>query len=283
MNRVALVTCRELPEPDFDEDILIDALRRANLQPELLPWDGDGDPGAYDLCVLRSCWNYFERPEAFLGWIDAAARVTRLANTAGVVRWNLHKRYLSELADAGVPVVPTVWVDRGTSRDVRALITETGWERIVIKPAVSAASFQTRPFAGDDLDGAQSFLDGLASERDVMIQRFMATVETSGERALVYIDGEMTHAVRKLPRFADGIEQVSGALPVSDRERALAESALRCAGTDVMYGRVDVVEDDTGAILVSELELIEPSLFLLQHRPALDRFVAAIGRHCTGK
>lgn len=281
MKRVALITCRVLPEPDFDEDLLLKALAHAGVDAEMLAWDDGGDPGAYDLCVLRSCWNYFEQPDAFLDWIARADRATVLSNDISVLRWNLHKRYLLELEAAGVPVIPTAWVDRGSEIDLQELMTARGWDHVVVKPAVSAGSFQTQQFRIDTVVQAQSFLNTLVRERDAMVQRFMSAVETSGERALVWIDGELTHAVRKLPRFADGVEQVSEAIPISVAERAVADRALSCVKGDLLYGRVDVVDDDNGNPVVSELELLEPSLFLLQYPPALERFVAAIARPQT--
>lgn len=288
--RIAIVTCRVLPEPDPDQEPLLAALRSAGLGAELLAWDApSADPSPFDLCVLRSCWNYFERPDEFVAWIDRAAAVSRVVNPPEVVRWNLHKSYLAELEAGGVPIVPTVWFERGERADLRATLDERGWTDVVIKPTVSAASFSTRRFslqgAEEELGEGQRFLESLVAERDTMVQRYMPTVETSGERALVWIDGRLTHAVRKSPRFDDGVEQVSGALPVSAAERRIAEAALRiaseAAAVPLLYGRVDVMQTETGgedALAVSELELMEPSLFLLQSPEALDRFVAALRR-----
>jgi glutathione synthase/RimK-type ligase-like ATP-grasp enzyme len=111
-----------------------------------------------------------------------------------------------------------------------------------------------------------------------MVQRHTPGFEDPGERALVWIDGELTHAVRKSPRFEGGAEQVSEALPLSREERALAEKAIARVEGELLYARVDVVADADGTLLVSELELMEPSLFLLQNPPALERFVRAIAR-----
>ena len=126
--------------------------------------------------------------------------------------------------------------------------------------------------------GIQTFLDDLLGERDVMIQRTIAPADGPGERALVWIDGEPTHAVTKSPRFAGGDEQVSDALPVSIAERHLVERTLACVDGELLYGRVDVMADDDGSPLISELELMEPSLFFAQSPAALERFVAAVVR-----
>jgi len=204
-----------------------------------------------------------------------------------VVRDNLDKRYLSALAARGVPIVPTCWFEQGVRADLAATARELGWEVVVVKPTVSAASYRTRRFdlRADGGREAQSFLDDLLAERDAMMQLYLRSVETAGERALVWIDGAWTHGVRKEPRFADGTESVSPARTLSEAEASLAEASLaawRGERDGLLYARADVVEDDAGRLLLSELELIEPSLFLWQHPPALQRLVRAIARRVAG-
>jgi hypothetical protein len=281
MPRVALVTCREIPEPDHDQELLLDAIRGAGLQAEMLAWDDPGgDPGVFDLCVLRSCWNYYEDPDAFLAWCLRAATSSRLLNDVEVIQWNLHKGYLRQLEDTGIPIVPTVWFERGEQVDLRETMLARGWDDIVIKPAVSASSFGTRRYPVGQLAEAQRFLDAVLAERDTMVQRYMSTVELAGERAIVWIDGRVTHAVVKSPRFADGAERVSDPVGVSGEERAAVISVLSRVKEPLLYARVDLVPADGGKSLLSELELMEPSLFLKQCPEALERFVAAIRREC---
>lgn len=285
---VALVTCRVLPEPDPDQEPLLAALRQAGLPAELLAWDDPGAPrpGAFDLCVLRSCWNYFRAPEAFLAWCREAAGTSRLLNPLAAVRWNLHKGYLHELEAAGVPVVPTAWLARGAAANLPALLCERGWDDAVVKPAVSAASFLTRRFRPGEAGEGQAFLAALLAERDVLVQPYLPSAEGSGERALVFIDGVLGHAVRKSPRLAGDCERVSAAVPIAEPECEVAERALEVArarvGNPLLYARVDLLADAAGAPRVSELELIEPSLFLRQSPPALERLVRAIARE-TGR
>ena len=277
MKRIGLVTCRELPEPDHDEALLLAALREAGMAPSMLAWDDpEADPSGFDLCVLRSCWNYFEDPVAFAAWIEKAASVSTLLNPVDVVRWNTHKSYLHAMEASGVPIVPTEWLERGAAADLGRLMQARGWNEVVIKPAVSAGSFGARRFAQGELDEGQVFLDASLRARDTMVQLFMPSFDAPGERALVWIDGELTHAVIKRPRFHDDDERVSTAQPITEEDRAVAASALACVDGDLLYARVDVVDDGGGNLVVSELELIEPSLFLLQYPPALARFVSAI-------
>jgi len=278
--RVALATCKQLPEPDFDEAPLLAALRNAGLETKMLAWDDEEARFAeQDLVVVRSTWNYYKDVDAFVAWAAGTAKKTRLLNPGHVIAWNAKKTYLAELEKRGIAIVPTDFVMGGTARRVEDILRERGWDEIVIKPLVSAGSFRTERFSRDSLAAAQTFLDALVADRDAMVQRWMPSVETYGERSLVWIDGEITHAIRKTPRFAGGSEQASEAeVPIADDERAFAERALGPLAGELLYARIDMVRDDAGILRVMELELIEPSLFFKQSEIALSRFVAGIAR-----
>lgn len=279
LTRIAVATVRPLPEPDPDEPLLLAALRDAGADTRMWDWhDAAVDPASFDLVVIRSTWDSHRAPDAFRAWVRRTAAATRLVNPADAVLWNLHKGYLQELEARGVPIVPTAWVAKGEHADAAALLARFGG-RIVAKPAISAASFRTERFGEGEAAAAQRFLDELASAADAMVQPYLASTETTGERSLVVIDGALTHAIRKTPRFAGADEAVSAALAPTAEETAFAERVVAAAGfADLAYARVDVMRDDAGRLVLSELELIEPSLFLEQHPPALDRLVRALMR-----
>jgi hypothetical protein len=275
---VALATATSIRKEDFDEAPLVAALHTAGVASRVLAWDDPAaQPGfaAASVCVLRSTWNYVPKYAEFLPWIDACAAVTQLWNPAPVVRWNSHKRYLLELEARGIPIVPTRLVPAGVVPPLAELIGD--WEQVVVKPAVSAGSLNTIRVRRDALPQGDAHL--LAMKRDMLVQRYEPAVEGYGERSLIWIDGAFTHAVRKNPRFADDGEYVSElAVPIADDERALAERVLAAAPQPLLYARVDLVRDPQGRPRLMELELIEPSLFFAQHRPAAARLAAAIAR-----
>ena len=280
--RLALATCLRLPEPDTDQDAVVAAFTAAGIETSVLAWDDPDAPfDTQDLVVLRSTWNYFQRVSDFLAWADRIGAATTLLNPARIVRWNAVKTYLADLERRGIPTVPTEFVSRGASRRIDEIVKARGWTDVVVKPAVSAGSFRTQRFpdvTGASADAAQAFLADLAKDRDAMVQQWMPSVDTYGERSLVWIDGTITHAIRKTPRFADGVEQVSDAMEIADDERAFAEAALAPFASDLLYARVDMVREESGSLRIMELELIEPSLFFAQAPHALERFVAAVAR-----
>ncbi|MBN8609678.1 MAG: hypothetical protein J0L92_03790 [Deltaproteobacteria bacterium] len=272
MTELRIATSHPLPEPDPDEPLLLAALEARGIAARRVAWDDGREDWARPQAatLLRSTWDYLHRPEAFASWIGSLRGP--VANPADVLLENLHKRYLLALRERGVPTVPTSLVLRDEPIDTLPFDGA-----LVVKPAVSAASFRTARFSREQHLEAITFARALATERDVLIQPYLEAVEHSGERALVWIDGEVTHAVRKSPRLSGEKESVA-LVPVADDERALATKALAPYASRLLYARVDVVRDAHGSPVVMELELLEPSLFLAQHPPALTRFADAIDR-----
>jgi hypothetical protein len=275
--RVALATCVKLPEPDRDQDLLLSALRARGVEGSMLAWDDPhADASTFDACVLRSTWNYYHALPEFLAWAERTARITSLWNPLPVIRWNTHKRYLRDLAARGVPTVPTAWIEKAGSTTLRDALRELGARTVVVKPAVSAASFDTVRVHVEDVERAEQHVGRVRARCDVMVQPYVQSVEGYGERSIIWIDGAFTHAIRKSPRFGGEHENVSEALPIADDERALATAALQAAPQPLLYARIDVARDAAGAPMIMELELLEPSLFLKQSPEALRRFADAI-------
>ena len=277
--RLRIASCLTLPEPDPDAAPLAAALAAAGIDAEVVAWEDDAAWTAPIPTVLRSTWNYSLAALRFVAWCDRVAATAPLWNGPDVVRGNVHKRYLIDLAARGIPTVPTELIARGATADtLHARVADRGWDRIVSKPAVGAGSLGARAVDVTQRDDAADHLATWAARGDVLIQPYQRSVEQHGERSLVWIDGEVTHAIRKAPRFAGEDERVTGPHPVADDERAVALAALAPWADRVLYGRVDLARDDDGAPRVMELELIEPSLFFGWHPPALDRFVAGLTR-----
>lgn len=279
--RIAYVSCKELPEADFDEQPLVEGLIKAGHGVVIVAWDDETvDWARFDLALIRATWNYAHMVEEFEAWIDRAGGLTTLVNSSETLKWNLHKEYLCELSDAGVPIIPTVFADRYISLGVEEVVGREGWSKIVIKPTVSGGSYKTKVFdlAEGELESAQAFFDEMIGERDMMIQRYMPSVDTVGETALVVIGGELTHAIGKRPRFDHQEEEVYLREEISDEMRAFAERVLGAAGKEYLYARVDIIPDDDGAMMLSELEMLEPSLFFPQFPAAVDAFVDAVAK-----
>jgi hypothetical protein len=301
---VALVTCAEFPALDSETNLLIEPLAALGITAAPAIWDDPNvDWSAFDLAVVRCCWDYHQRRGEFLAWAD---RVPRLANPADILGWNTDKRYLEELAGCGLPIVPTVWLQP----DQQWTAPEQGeW---VIKPSVSLASLDTGRYRMDDHEERRLASDQIRrlqhAGRTVMVQPYLAGVDTEGETSLVYFNGEFSHALRRGPildgpdtgidrRFQDDWEAELKCRQPDISQLALAERALaavprskgfevidaktqksrgRSKETNLLYARVDLLPEPDGAPVLIELELTEPALFLGHAIGAADRFAAAI-------
>jgi hypothetical protein len=279
--RIHLVSCKQLPEPDADEELLNEALVRAGAEPVVCGWDDPAvDWSRAPIAVIRSTWNYFLLYEEFLKWVKRASAVTRLYNSPRVVVWNSHKAYLLELEQRGFPIIPTELVVRNSAPSLKAIAGARGWSHVVVKPAVSGGSLFTQQFRDAELESeGEKFLAGHARERDMMVQPYVRSVDGYGERSLIWLGGQLSHAIRKSPRFIGNNERVSHtSLPIAPEERAFAEKVIEATRGDdeLVYARVDIARDENDQPMLMEVELIEPSLFLKQEPGSADRLAKAI-------
>ncbi|MFN7148666.1 MAG: RimK family alpha-L-glutamate ligase [Microthrixaceae bacterium] len=290
--RVGLATARDAWSHDEDAQVLGAALDAFGVQHGPAVWDDpEVDWAGFDLVVVRSTWDYTARREEFLAWADSVESVTRLANPASVLRWNTDKRYLGELAAAGVRVVPTTYLlaeeDRGP---VDPFVVSDHGGDIVVKPTVSAGSQDTARYAPADAAAAAAHARALLDAgRDVMVQPYLHRVDQVGETGMVVLSGELSHGFAKAALLrggtadVDGLfapEQITPRVPGAD-EVELAfrtlEAATAILGVDrLLYARVDVLPDDDGRPSLLELELTEPSWFLEQSPGAAERAAACI-------
>lgn len=281
MPRIALVTCAPGPEVAEDRDLpaLVRALEDAGARASAEVWDDDRvDWAAFDLVVIRSTWDYSWRAAEFTAWAERCAAVTRLANPADVVRWNTDKRYLADLADAGVPVVDTRYLAPGDPLDL------PGDHEYVVKPASGAGARFAARYTPDEHATAVRHLERMhADGLTAMVQPYLRAIDTTGERALQYFGGTLLHASRKGPVLAQGTpyDQRKTAHPgltewtPSLEEAAIARKAMASVPgrPELLYARVDLVDGDDGRPRVMELELVEPNLFLWLHPESMPRVV----------
>jgi hypothetical protein len=294
---VALVTAREARGLDEDLPPLEAAMLDAGLETRIVDWDDPGVRwGSFDLALLRSTWDYTDRLREFLVWVESAAAVTKLLNPPSVVRWNTDKHYLSELARAGVPVVPSTFIEPGESaeRALDAFLARHDSAEFVVKPSVGAGSRDTQRHVRTEIVAAVAHAQRLLdAERSVLLQPYLESVDTEGETALMFFAGRFSHAIRKGPLLPRGSaaspaiglfapEKITPRTPGADEVR-VAEQVFGALPFDAapLYARVDLIRDHTGAAVLLELELTEPSLFFAHSAGSAERFTAAVVKHAT--
>ncbi|UQT61736.1 hypothetical protein M4V62_28710 [Streptomyces durmitorensis] len=275
---MALVTSRPQLETGLDRDLpeLARSLGAAGADVATVSWDDPRvDWEGFDLVVIRSAWDYSERVTEFVAWAGRVARLTVLANPASVVRWNTDKRYLEDLATAGIPVVPTRYLAPGDTVE----IPDDG--EFVVKPTSGAGARYAARYEKGAYDAAAAHIERMHGEGlTAMVQPYMPRIDETGERALVYVGGRFLHAIQKGAVLAPGTAYDDEKMPHPDlrpwqptpAELDLAERALAAVpgSPELLYARVDLVDDaDGGAPCVMELELVEPNLFLFLHQASL--------------
>jgi O-ureido-D-serine cyclo-ligase len=288
---VAFVSARAARGLDEDLPPFEAAMQSAGVRMEVVDWD---DPTvqweSFDLALLRSTWDYTERLREFLVWVDATARRTTVLNPPAVVRWNTDKHYLRELARAAVPVVPSTFVEPGDSAEqaLNSFLARHECPEFVVKPTVSANSRDTERHSRTRVEPAVAQARRLLdAERSVLLQPYLDSVDRDGETSLIYFAGKFSHAIRKAPMLPPGVggpptiglivrERITPLVPGADELR-VAEKALAALSFETpLYARVDLIRDARGAPTLLELELTEPSLFLVHAPGAAERFAAAV-------
>ena len=279
---LALATCAALPQLSVDDSALARALEREGVHARPAVWDDAAeDWSAFSGVLIRSCWDYHLKPAAFEAWLsELERRKARVFNPLPTLRWNLSKTYLKECADAGVPVVPTAWLPPGPA-DLESELRARGWGQAVLKPVVAAGGFGVRRLSPGATTEAQAALSSEGA-RGAMLQPFLPEIQSEGEWSFIFIDGAFTHAVLKTAKAGEfRIQEEYGGdaraqAPAAELV-AQARAALARVTRPWLYARVDAVRS-SGALLISEIELLEPSLYFAQGPAAADRLARALAR-----
>lgn len=265
---------------------MVEPLATHGIEASKAVWDDPAvDWNSFDLCVVRSCWDYPFRHAEFLTWLE---RVPRLANPPSVIAWNMHKRYLSDLAAEGIPTVATTWVH---PTETWAPPPDGAW---VIKPAMSLASLDTGKYRMDDSAQRKLAVSHVVrlqkAGRTVMVQRHLPSIDREGETCLVFVDGQFSHAIRRRTVLtgpdtgADRRFEPYGALDLEPCTPDLCQvltarhalAAVPGGPFRLLYARVDLVHDPRGGPVVLEVELIEPQLYLAFAPDGAERLASGI-------
>ena len=218
-------------------------------------------------------------PRRVLAWLDRWERAgAPIWNPPSLVRWNLTKAYLLELARAGIPVVPTALLEAPDA--LAGLMAERGWATAVVKPLVSASGHDTLLVSRTGIADAMEALAAGRIRQPAIAQQFVEEIRERGEWSLIAIDGVVTHAALKRPAADDFRVQArfggtSGAADPPESARAAARRVLSVLPVPALYARIDGVDTPRGFVLM-EVEVNEPGLFFPLAPAAAERFAEAI-------
>jgi hypothetical protein len=281
---VALITCAEWPQLSPSDAVLQKALVARGIDAQPLAWnDPTVDWSLPRMSIIRATWDYFKQRDAFLDWARHVSQLHTLWNPFSLLQWNTHKSYLRDLGERGVPIIPTAWLKKGSSVNFEELLQDRGWTEVVIKPAISAEAYGTILITEGMAMEGQLYVDHMLTMHDMLIQPFLPAVLSSGERSIIVIDGEVTHALSRPPIHAvrpDGQQQAD--LPQKELvvpgedELQLVRKVMDALPSPTLYARVDLVRDLDGLPRLMEVELVEPGLWMHWKPEAAERFADTI-------
>ncbi|HZY69607.1 MAG TPA: hypothetical protein VFF67_01335 [Thermoplasmata archaeon] len=254
------------------------ALDAAGIGAEPIVWDAPPTGlNHLDGLIVRSTWNYHLSVVRFLDWLGAFPAATQVWNPLPLIRWNSDKRYLLELADRGLAVVPTEYLAPDSPESLRAVLDRRHWDRVVLKPAVGASAYLAKVVDRGDLAAGQDHLRAIQAHSGALVQPFLEEVARQGEQSLIFLAGEYSHAIHYRLPFDHGLE-LRHADPFDPTDDAinLARRVVSVLRPEPIYARIDLVPGPDGAPLLGEAELIEPDLFLRHHPRAPERLAGAI-------
>lgn len=288
--KLGLVTCADWPRLAEEEEDLPELLARRGTESEVVVWS---DPlvrwSDFGSLVIRSAWDYHRRWSEFSEWLGLLDRLGIVVwNPTRTIRWNSAKSYLRDLQRIGIEIVPTLWVTREGEFDLREEMARRGWEDFVVKPSISASGERTERFQSSDCDSAARHLAELVATGEAMVQPFEPAVRTTGEWSFVYMGGTYSHAVRKIAGAGDfRVHEEHGGSTRADEPsapaRAEADRVASLLPTPWLFARIDgFVDPSTQRVTVSEVEMIEPHLYLTHAVGSLERFADSIARTTTG-
>ncbi len=290
--RLAVAACARFPDLHDDWPLLRQALTDVGVDATTAVWNDPAvDWTAYDLVLASGAWDNIHHVDAFLSWADGiAASGVPVHNSPATLRWNIDKRYLLDLERAGVPTVPTTWVEPGAHGDSDSDMPDFPDGEVVVKPSVSGGGYRTARYAPHEHPAARAHVRELtAAGRTAMVQPYEHRVDAEGEAALIYVGGRFSHAVHKDPMIRRGVGPTDSLVDNQVMTGAMATPAqLRLAGRALAaaehllgpttYARVDMVETTAAGPALLELELLDPVLFLTFHPPAAELLAQELAR-----
>jgi len=294
MTDITLLTCRAYYKPDnvtpyiqnilLEQELLKSAFESQGLKVDITYWDNPSYEWQQTKSVLfRTVWDYFERFDEFWEWLEQVKTKTRLINSYELIKWNIDKHYLNDLKNIGIQVVPTYFADRGNNISLKEIANLNDWKHIVIKPAISASAFNTYKITNDEIEQKEQLFHELLQTHDMLVQPFFPTISELGEASLMVFGGKFTHAILKKAKAGDFRVQDDFGGTVHDynptqEEIKFAEKVFQSCTSLPIYGRVDIVWDSNKHIYLSELEIIEPELWIRNRPESANKIAEAVNK-----
>lgn len=273
-----LVSEKYYKNPYEDDLLLRESLEKKGYKCQIIRWDNnDINYKEIKLVIIRSCWDYQNRVDEFLEKMKKISRETLLLNPYSLVLENSDKKYLKKLKEKNIPIVETTFIDRNF--DLKKL--NIRGKKVVIKPTISASGKDTYLCDKENIGQIREVINKIPEGKLLMIQPYMDSIEEKGERSTVIIDGKAVFTMKKTPEKGNFLvhKHFGGTytpLEINKAEKEFVYKVWSNLDEKPLYARVDYLYDGSDRLLLLELELIEPNLYLSQNKDGLDLLVDRI-------
>ena len=275
MADVAILVSEQYAKEPYRDDLkLQERLESQGMTAEIVRWDQDGiDFSKFQLAIIRSCWDYDYRVEEFLTRMKQISDQCALYNPYRMIKENSSKHYLKDLARQGIPIVPTVFIQE--ERELEKKLDGLSGEYIIVKPTISASGRDTHRCRRDDFKEIQAVASTILKSKDVMIQPYMESIETRGERSTVVVGKTPVFTMKKTPDKGNFLVHrhwggTYEKIDLQSEDKKFLQKVLNGLKEQPLYMRIDFVYDEKDRPLLLELELIEPNLYLNENKRGLE-------------
>ncbi len=266
----------------LEDRLIFEALEKEGYKVWRTNWDNpDFDWTLTKMVLFRSTWDYFERFKEFFNWLDLINTKTRLINSFNLINWNIDKHYLQDLQNNGVSIVDTYFIETGDERILKNIYDTCGWKNAILKPAIAGAARHTYRLDRSNINAHQDIFNKLIKEEALLLQPFQESILTKGEVSYMVFGGKFSHAILKQAKAGDFRVQddFGGSVhdyKVTKAEIEFCENVIAACPELPIYARVDAMWDEQNNFLVSEVEMIEPELWLRNRPEAAVDFARAL-------
>ncbi|CAG5077765.1 ATP-grasp domain-containing protein [Parvicella tangerina] len=265
-----------------EDALLLNALNALGLRVARFSWsDPNVDWSKVKAVVFRTTWDYFDRYDEFKPWFDKLKNSLVMYNDASILEWNQDKIYLQEMFDKGVHIPETIFIEKGDARRLEDVVNGLSTDEFVLKPNISGAARLTFRLQKSECKDFEDKYREMIDREDFMVQAFQKQILTRGEVSLMLINGEYTHAVLKRGKSGDfRVQDDFGGTAVpydpNQEEIDFANKCFNLLEIKPQYCRVDIIWDNENNLALSELELIEPELWMRTCPKAATKLAQAI-------
>jgi glutathione synthase/RimK-type ligase-like ATP-grasp enzyme len=279
--KIGLLTCEKLPDLTPEDQLLIPELSKHNITATPIIWnDKSIEWKKYDYLIFRNTWDYFEKETDFNSWLDHIELLgIKTLNSIDIIKNNKHKFYLRAMEKLGINIIPTLFLDKTNQLNLTQIVP-SHWKKMVIKPAFSAGSFQTEVFELHDIAKINTQYKTIASEKELLLQKFIPEIQTEGETSFIFFNKKFSHAVNKKPVEGDFRiqSQFGGTYKLINPTHELINKAQKIVNTfpdNLLYARVDgiIIENE---LHLMEVECIEPDLYFNLSKGSLSKYINSV-------